>query len=355
VSGRLTVSLAALAANYAQLCAAAPGEVGAVVKADAYGLGAREIAPYLAQQGCTSFFVATCAEGVDLRDALPDAQIFVFEGVYEQTLAQMCAADLTPVINTPAQLHQWSTVGRSGAIHVDTGMQRLGFSYDAGLQGIPEIPFDLDLFITHFARADAPGHVSVIDQIQRAESIYRGLLAKHPQMRLSLSNSAGVLQGLSLLQGHTRQLGRAGIALYGGNPFHDQANPMQPVVTLEARVMQIREVAAGTPVGYGGSFVTTGPSRLAILGVGYADGYSRLLSNNAHVLVAGQLCPVVGRVSMDLTIVDVSGVDVADVTEGDWVELIGNHISIDEVASQAQTIAYEVLTGLGKRLPRTYR
>ncbi len=328
MSGQLLISLSALAANYNQLQATAQGKVGAVVKADAYGLGATEIATHLSGFGCDTFFVANCAEGVGLRRALADAQIYVFEGVYAETTAAMVAADLIPVLNTPEQVKQWASTGRSAAIHVDTGMQRLGFPYLNGVAVIPDIPVGLNLLISHFARADEPGHPSLTQQIERTQTIYRSLLEQHPQLRLSLCNSAGILQGLG-----PEHLGRAGIALYGGNPYHDQANPMQPI-------------------GYGGAFVTQRKTRLAVVGVGYADGYPRLVSGRAEVAVDGQRCPVVGRVSMDLTCVDVTGLDV---TEGDWVEMFGSVIPLDEVAAHAQTIAYEILTGLGKRLPRHYQ
>ena len=345
MSGRVRISLAALAANYERLCRKASGRVGAVVKADAYGLGVAHVAPKLQSLGCSTFFVATSAEGAALRQVLPDVRIYVFEGVNPQTCDTMVQASLTPVLNTPAQVETWSPIGRPAALHIDTGMQRLGFSYvDGPNKGVPDTPFNVDLMISHFARADEPTHPSVAEQLYRAQAAYAVLSKKHPKAQLSLCNSAGLLESRG-----PEDIGRAGIALYGGNPFDELPNPMTSVVTLEARVIQLRDVPAGVPVGYGGTFVTEHPTRLAVVGVGYADGYPRGLSNSANVYVAGRRCPVVGRVSMDLTVVDVT---TADVAEGDWVELMGPHIGVDEIAAAMNTISYEILTGLGKRLIR---
>jgi len=346
MSSRLTVSLSALADNYRRLCARAHGDVGAVVKADGYGLGAAAMASHLAGQGCKELFVATTAEGLALRRVLADAVIYVFEGAYADTVPDLAGAGLIPVINTPSQRDAWAPTGKPAAVHVDTGMQRLGFDWRTATLELAGVPFQISLFVSHFARADEPGHSSVAQQIDRCMPVYRALQSSQPDMRLSLCNSAGLLEGIG-----PEDLGRAGIALYGGNPYAEGANPMAPVVTLEGRVMQVRQVPEATPVGYGGHFLTTQESLLAVVGLGYADGVPRLLSNNGCAVIAGQRYPIVGRVSMDLTIVDVTG---AEVTEGDWAELIGAQIEIDTVAGQAQTLAYEILTGISTRVPREY-
>ena len=228
-------------------------------------------------------------------------------------------------------------------------MQRLGFDYSLGVESLAELPFNVCLFVSHFARADEPGHDSLARQMQRTMSLYTSLQSRHDTMRLSLCNSAGLLEGLG-----PEDLGRAGIALYGGNPYHDLPNPMQSVVGLQARVMQLRDVPPNTPVGYGGSFVTRRATRLAVLGVGYADGVPRLLSNNGAVILADRPCAIVGRVSMDLICVDVSEFSAEQVVEGDWAEVIGPRVSLDDVAVAAQTLAYEILTGLSTRVPRSY-
>ncbi len=346
MSRRLTVSLSALAANYRLLTSAAQGTVAAVVKANAYGLGAAEIATRLVQEGCREFFVATAVEGVQLRKALTDAGIYVLEGAYAENLSDLIGAGLIPVLNTPAQCQSWIAAKRPAALHIDTGMQRLGFSYAQGVDALLALPFELCLFVSHFARADEPTHETVAEQMHRASPLYALLKTKHRAMRLSLCNSAGLLEGLG-----PEDVGRAGIALYGGNPYSLQANPMQPVAKLEARVMQIRELPPATPVGYGGSFVTQRDTKVATLGIGYADGVPRLLSNNGVVFVAGAVCPIIGRISMDLMSVDVSGLVVS---EGDWAEVIGAQVHLDEVASHAQTLAYEVLNHINDRVPRFY-
>jgi alanine racemase len=355
MSGRLTVSLSAITENYQQLCSKAQGQVAAVVKADAYGLGAAHVAGRLQQDGCREFFVATAAEGVLLRQTLPEAAIFVFEGAFSENVQQLVAAHLTPVLNTAAQCEVWGEIwadtGLAAAVHVDTGMQRLGFDHAelqrSAAETLLALPFEVSLLISHFARADEPGHPSVEQQLQRTLSICSALQTKYPEMRMSMCNSAGLLESLG-----PEDLGRAGIALYGGNPFQSRHNPMLPVAKLEARVMQLRELPAGTPVGYGGTFVTQRDSRIAILGVGYADGVPRLLSDRGAVWLADQHCPIVGRVSMDLMAVDVTAL--TEVCEGDWAEVMGAHVRLDEIAAQAQTLAYEVLTHISNRIPRIY-
>ena len=351
MSGRLTVSMSAIAANYQQLCSKAQGEVAAVVKADAYGLGATQIAGRLQAEGCSEFFVATAAEGLRLRQVLTKAAIYVFEGAFLENVQDLVSAELTPVLNTIAQCEVWAATGLAAALHVDTGMQRLGFDHAGllanGAQALLALPFDINLFISHFARADEPGDGSIEQQLQRARPIYTALKQKYPKLRMSMCNSAGLLESKG-----PEDLGRAGIALYGGNPFQSRSNPMQPVAKLEARVMQVRKLPTGTPVGYGGTFVTQRDTRIAILGVGYADGVPRLLSDTGSVWLAAKHCPMVGRISMDLIAVDVTAAP--EVIEGDWAEVIGTHIHLDDVAAQAQTLGYEILTRISNRIPRIY-
>jgi len=346
MGGELNISLSAIAANYRYLCLQATGQVAAVVKADGYGLGAVPIARKLLGEGCREFFVATLTEGVNLRQAIPDAIIYVLEGAEAETVSELCRAELTPVLNTERQCQCWKTTGRSAAVHIDTGMQRLGLSPVTAQSVIGRNELRLDLVISHFARADETGHASLQRQVDQVVPIFRGLQAHFPNLRLSLCNSAALLQGLG-----PESLGRAGIGLYGANPSDQPENPMQSVVEMLGRVLQIRALDEGVAVGYGGSFVTRKKTRLAVLGVGYADGIPRLLSNRGVVALSGQRCPIVGRVSMDSMTVDVTGLAVA---EGDAIEVIGSTVSVDEVAGWAQTISYEVLCGLSRRLPRHY-
>ncbi len=354
MTSRLSVSLANLAANYRQLGEHNRGPVAAVVKADGYGLGATAIAQRLLREGCQTYFVATPEEGAALRAGLVAGQtgagdpgsvkIYVLAGVYPEVVPMFAMHNLTPVLNTPEQIQTWSTVQRPAGLHFDSGMQRLGLPLQQDL--VADLPFAVELFVSHFARADEPGDPSIKLQSDSVLMRYQELLQRYPDMMLSLSNSAAILQDLPV-----SNLGRAGIALYGGNAFGHEANPMLPVACLQARVMQVRRVAAGVEVGYGGTYVTAAETDIATVGAGYADGVPRLLSNVGEVWLAGQRCPIVGRVSMDLVTVDVSGLAVA---EGDWAEIIGPNISVDAVAEQAQTISYEVLTGLGRRSERIY-
>ncbi len=345
MSARLVIDLGALAANYRLFRDAAdPAAAGAVVKADGYGLGAAEVTRALARAGCRHFFVATAAEGVALRSVLPDPRIFVFEGAVEDTVADLLGADLVPVLNHAGQLDTWRATagGRAAAVHVDTGMHRLGFPSDvdpAAFRGLR-----VNLLVTHLARADEPD--DPMNRLQLAR--FSRARAGFPGVPVSIGNSAGALSGPEF----AGDLCRPGIGLYGGNPFLDRPTPVRPVVTLEGRILQLRDVAPGDSVGYGASFVAGAAMRLAIVGLGYADGLPRLLSNRGEAALRGRRCPIVGRVSMDLTAVDVTGLDA---TVGDWVEFIGREVLVDEVAAWADTIPYEVLTGLGARPRRVFR
>jgi alanine racemase len=342
----LRIDLGALAGNYRTLKQHAYADVGAVVKANGYGLGAAAIAERLWGEQCRTFFVATAEEGALLRQVQTAAEIFVLEGALPDTCDELVQNTLTPVLNTSDQCRLWAATGAAAGLHVDTGMQRLGLGLDELGGVLHGMSLPISLLVSHFARADEPGHAFTQLQLERARDAYQGVSTLYPNVRLSLTNSAGVLQGIG-----PEHLGRAGIALYGGNPYSTEANPMQAVATLEAQVLQVRRVEAGTPIGYGGSFETRRESRIATVGVGYADGVPRLLSGRGRVYSDGRYFPMVGRVSMDMLHVDVTD---GAVDEGAWVEVFGTHIGVDEVAQHAQTIAYEVLTGLGDRPTRRY-
>lgn len=341
MSARLQIDAAALGSNY-QLFrdAARPGTAGAVVKADGYGLGAATVAQVLWRQGCRDYFVATAEEGASLRQALQDAadaRIFVFEGALQDSARLLLDAALIPVLNHAGQAATWRRFGGAGAaVHVDTGMYRLGFPWTlerADLRGL-----QVELLVTHLACADEPEHPLNALQLERLGRA-RALL---PGVPVSIGNSAAVLGGADL----AGDLGRPGIGLYGGNPYLSAPSPVRPVATLEAPILQLRQVPAGESVGYGATNSARTERQVAVVGAGYADGIPRLLSNRGQVMVAGRRCPIVGRVSMDLTTVDVTGLGAA---VGDWVEFFGAGIAVDEVAAWAETIAYEVLTGLGRR------
>jgi alanine racemase len=348
--GRLEIDLAALARNYERLAGfAAPGRCGAVVKADAYGLGVAPVARCLHGAGCRHFFVATPAEGAELRRCLPDDEIFVFDGLQGATNEELLAGRLQPVLNTRAELRRWGAAGPA-AVHIDTGMSRLGLTTDdvqalrLEADRLPAV--DVRYVLTHLACADEPDHALNRTQLER----FAALRSLWPDAGTSIGNSAGLLLGAAF----RCDLARPGIALYGGNPFRREATPVEPVVTLEARILQLRDIARGATIGYGAGFVAEDRMRVATLGIGYADGYLRSLSNCGIAEVAGRRVPVVGRVSMDLVCLDVSAVPRDEVSEGDWATLIGGGITLEEVAALAGTINYELLTSLGKRIERVY-
>ena len=344
---RLLVDLEALVANYRLFQRAGhrpDAEVGAVIKADGYGTGAPAAARELQAAGCESFFVASADEAIALRNQLDSAtRIYVFEGPDPSTVAELAAAGLIPVMNHPAQLECWRPFADLPiAVHVDTGMSRLGFPGDVDRSAFAG--FEVELLLTHLACADEPHNPYNQLQLERFAASRR----QFPGVRTSIGNSAGWLSGAET-QG---MLGRPGIGLFGGNPFADRDNPCQPVATLQGRVLQVKELAAGTAVGYGASDVTSRATVAAVVALGYADGVPRSLSSHGEMAVDGHRCPIIGRISMDMTVIDIS--QVPDPVAGVWVECFGSTITIDEVAGWADTIAYEVLTGVGPRVRRRY-
>ncbi|RMF96504.1 MAG: alanine racemase [Gammaproteobacteria bacterium] len=345
--GRLDIDLRAIAANYRALTRLAAGRCGAVVKADAYGLGMRRVAPALAAAGCRDFFVATLDEGLALRARLPEAAIYVFNGQPPGAARRFIEARLVPVLNTPAQLADWSEAGGGPCwLHIDTGMCRLGLS-PAEFQALDRSRLrriGLSGLMTHLACAEEPAHP--LNRQQLAE--FRSLAATLPGLPLSIGNSAGLLLGGAFAD----DLARPGIALYGGRI--DGRAPVREVLQLSGRVLQINVIDRPRSVGYGATATVAPPARLATVGVGYADGYLRSLGNAGFAVHAGRRLPLVGRVSMDALVVDVSSLPADGLRPGDWLTLLGGGLGIDELAALAGTIAYELLTGLGPRLARRY-
>jgi alanine racemase len=351
----LTVDLGALADNYRRLQREAAGsEVAGVVKADGYGLGAGAVAGALWQAGCRSFFVAQLEEGRALRPRLPDAAIYVLNGLPAGTEDAVLAARLIPVLNHTDELARFAAHARRhggrlpAALQIDTGMCRLGFAraelerLDPGLLE----PLDLVLVMSHLAVAEEPDNPLNAQQRQRFEELRRRL----PRARASLANSSGIFLGPAFHY----DLCRPGVALYGVNPVPGRANPMAPVITLEAPVLQIHEVEAPGTVGYGATYPTRPGMRIATIPVGYADGYPRSASTRATARIAGRTVPLAGRVSMDLISLDVSALPAGAVRPGTMVTLIGGPDGVDELAKAAGTIGYEILTRLGSRFARSY-
>jgi len=350
-SATLVVDLDALARNYARLrAAAAPAESAAVVKADAYGLGVAPVARRLLREGCARFFVATAAEAVELRALAPAAAIYVLEGARAGEVDTLAAARATPVLCSLEQVERWSGRGRA-LLQIDTGMGRLGLEAREveELARRPELlaGIEIELVVTHLACADEPEHALNCAQLEAFDRLRRRL----PAARASIGNSAAALTGAA----HRGDLVRPGIGLYGGNPFNERANPFEPVVTLTAPIVQIREVEQAQTVGYGATYGVEPPARLAVVALGYADGYPRALGNRGAVAIAGERSPVVGRVSMDLLCCDVTALPPEIARVGEPVEAIGPAVTLDEVAEAAGTISYEILTRLSPRLRREYR
>jgi alanine racemase len=351
----LTIHLGAVVENHRRLQRRAPGsEVAAVVKADGYGLGAREVASALWQSGCRIFFVAHPAEGIELRGALPDAAIFVLHGLQGGDGGDLADAVLIPVLNHPGELARYAALARRherrlpAAMQIDTGMCRLGFA-EAELKHLDPArldALDVRLVMSHLACAEEAANP--MNQKQRAR--FERLRTLLPDAPASLANSSGIFLGPAF---HGRVC-RPGVALYGVNPTSGRLNPMTPVVTLEAPILQVHDVAGPGSVGYGATHRTHAGARIATVPVGYADGYLRAASGRTTARIAGQEVPLAGRVSMDLISLDVSALPADDVRPGVVVELIGGPEGIDRLAKAAGTIGYEILTRLGSRFARRY-
>ncbi|GBQ25360.1 alanine racemase [Acetobacter estunensis NRIC 0472] len=368
--GILTIDLGAVAENYrtlagmmaesatvehpAPLCAAA-------VKADAYGLGVEHVGPVLEKAGCRHFFVAHLSEGVALRPYLsPEMNIFVLHGPPPGTAAEFLAHDLIPVLNSMEQVAQWQALARRqertlpAVLQVDSGMARFGFTAqevdrlarDATLlEGIRTV-----LVMSHLACADTPENPANRHQLET----FRALAAKLPAAPRSLAASSGLFLGPDW----RFDLGRPGAALYGVNPTPGGPNPMQDVIRLQANVIQTRDVPVGQAVGYGGMFVAKRPTRVALLGVGYGDGFLRSASGRGTAILPLRpevKLPLIGRVSMDSLAVDVTDLGEMPLAAGEAFDLIGPHNPLEMAAEAAGTIGYELLVDLGGRYLREWR
>lgn len=356
--GVLTIDLAALVANYEQLVRrAAPSRAAAVVKADAYGLGVAHVAPALYNAGCRDFFVAHFIEALRLKPYLrSDARILVLNGLLPGSEDDCAALGIVPVLNSLEQVTNWSTTARAlgktlpAAIQVDTGMSRLGLE-PAEVDTLLAEPERLagvhvEIIMSHLACGDEPEHDANPRQLGRMQAVRQ----RFADAKLSFANSAGIFLG----EDYRGDLARPGIALYGGAPLAEGDNPMQPVVRLEVRVVQTRTVPSGAEIGYGASFVAKSEMRLATIAAGYADGLPRHLSNKGAAYFGNVRLPIVGRVSMDSIILDVTALEPGTLKLGSMVELIGPHQTLETVAADAGTISYEILTSLGRRYERRY-
>ncbi|HEY3636591.1 MAG TPA: alanine racemase [Rhizomicrobium sp.] len=351
----LTVRLGAIAENF-HVCGEISGAaVAGVVKADAYGLGLAPVARTLADAKCSTFFVARLEEGLALRPLLPDARIFVLDGVLSESVEALVTHRLIPVLNSLDDIAIWSGAARArqtvldAALHFDTGMNRLGLPPDELSTLSSERPRRLTgintvLVMSHLACSDDPSAPMNENQLER----FRAGLAMLPPAPASLAASGGVLLGKAF----AFDLVRPGVALYGGNPQRGIPNPFKTVAVLTGRILQLRRVDKGESVGYGATFRAARPSTLATVALGYADGLMCAIGNKLAGALDGIPIPVAGRVSMDLITLDVT--DVPSAALGDEIEFIGDTISLEDAAAAAGTVNYEILTGLGSRFPRRY-
>src|SRR5712672_79129 len=362
-TGVLTVDLDAIVANWRKLeKTGVPAECAGVVNANAYGCGAEQVARALSNAGCKTFFVATLDEARVVRAAVPPtAAIYVLDGFLQNSGEAYAKINCRPVIGDLYELAEWDVFCRrtgwngGAAIHIDTGMNRLGLMLAEAPGILPRITagdHGITLVMSHLVSAELlnnPANARQLTAFREIASVFSGVPA-------SLSNSSGVFLGAQF----QFDMVRPGAALYGVNPTPEADNPMQPVVELKARIVQIRNIERGETVGYGGTWTARRPTRIAVVSAGYADGYFRAASANdgtrgAEVIVAGRRCPVAGRISMDLMAIDITDLPPKAVRRGHMVTLIGEGITVDELAHHFGTIGYEVLTSLGRRYARIYR
>jgi len=349
----LDIDLAAIAQNWRTLDASHPGATAAVIKANAYGLGAAKVAPALQEAGCRHFFTAHLSEALAVRAAIPNAMLAVLNGLLPDEPAVFAANEIIPVLGSLHEIALWRAAAARlerklpTILHIDTGMARLGLA-PAELEVLREDPsrlagLRLDYVMTHLVSAETPTD----PMNQRQHDKFTAAMQQFPNHKMSFANSSGMFLGPAFRS----DLARPGAALYGINPTPGAPNPMLPVVRLTARILQVREIRSGETVGYNGVWTAARPSRIATIAVGYADGFLRALSNAATAHFDDHPVPLVGRVSMDLTTFDVT--DTAAMP-GDSLTVIGPAHDVDAAAIEAGTNGYEILTSLGGRYQRRY-
>jgi alanine racemase len=337
---RLTLDGDALVSNWRYLKAQGRAACGAAIKADGYGLGAREVVARLRDAGCRDFFVAHWAEAEAVADLVPPGWISVLNGIDEADIAPLRELGAVPVLNTPKQIAMWKVAG-GGACHVmlDTGINRLGIGREQLSAELLD-GLDIDILMSHLASADE-------DVPQNAKQL--GLFGEQARLitakRRSLANSAGIMLGPD----YHFDLTRPGLALYGGIARPEMEGAIRPVVGVSARVLQVRSVPAGDAVGYNGTYICDAPTRVATLSLGYADGYLRSFSGAGSIFVGDAELPMIGRVSMDLATVNISATP--DIVEGDWVNI---SYDLQEASHRSGLSQYELLTGLGRRFDRIW-
>jgi alanine racemase len=362
VTGTITVDLGSIAANWRALAhKVRPARCAAVVKADAYGLGAERIIATLARAGCSAFFIATPDEAEQARRIAPDADIFALDGLVGNAAAAFAHLGVKPVLSTLDDVVAWSALCRArgeslpAAFHIDTGLHRLGIPVRDVRRLLAEpsmmAGIDLQLVMSHLASADNPRDPKNRDQLLAFET----LSSLFPGVARSLAASDGLMLG----DAYHFDLVRPGYALYGGQASQLAPAPVQSAVTVAARILAVADVAPGETVGYGATWRAKRPSRVATIAAGYADGVPRNASApdgrpGGHILISGHLAPIVGRVSMDLITVDVTDLPEGAAMPGEFARLIAEDLTIEDVGTSAGTIGYEILTRLGRRFARLY-
>jgi len=341
---QLDIDLGALIRNFNQLKGLTSASCSCVVKANAYGLGVEAVAAALHKDGCSFFWVATLSEGIQLRQTFPDVIIAVLQGFCDHDMSSFIDHRLTPVLSTPGQIETFrKTDLHDCVIQVETGLNRLGLTLDDLSSYHSLNPL---VVMSHLACADAPAHFMNDVQHQAFEKVR----ALFPNSIHCLSASDGVF----LDDRFQCDMVRLGAALYGVNTTPYRENQMEAVVSLKASVLQIKEMSQGEYVGYGATYRSHKPKRIATISIGYADGLPRSLSNRGRLWFQGLELPILGRVSMDMVTCDISNVPKGHLAEGDSVEVLNSTYTVDDLAHDADTIGYEILTRIGSRVSKTY-
>jgi len=338
---RLILDGGALVANWRWLAErSGAADCGAAVKADGYGLGAREVVQRLRAAGCRDYFVATWAEAEALTPWPEGLELSVLHGVLPGDMAAALKSPARPVLNSAGQVARWRETKRPCDVMVDTGINRLGLAPDDVASGLLD-GLRIETLMSHLACADEDSPANDAQRRTFAE-----LAGRVRARRLSLANSAGICLGSDYAFGLTRP----GLALYGGVPRAEAAGHIGQVARVEAQILQRRRIGKGDRVGYGGTFAADRPHELAILNIGYADGYLRGFSGTGRARIGEAFAPVVGRVSMDLTAICVDAAP--ELAEGEWIEL---DYDLPRAAAQSGLSQYELLTTLGARCGRRWR
>lgn len=361
--GRLTIDLKAIAANWTFLknTLSDRTECAATVKADAYGTGLTQSTKALYEMGCRTFFVALPVEALKLCRGLPDATIYVLDGLFPGTAETLAEKRIRPVLASLEEVQEWVAFCREtdqhhpAALHVDTGIHRLGLSAaefeEVMLNGDIRDVFTPSLIMSHLACGADPEHPMNAAQLKR----FKTLTAAYSDIPKSLANSAGVFLG----EDYHFDLVRPGISLYGGKALDTMPNPMQPVVKVEARIMMVRSVPKGDTIGYGAMQTARRDLRVAVVAAGYADGMMRRAGSTdialgAYAMIEGRQAPLLGRISMDMITLDVTDIPPHLTSRGAFVEMMGPQVAASDLAAYADTIDYEYLTNLGRRFHRRY-